>query len=76
MYVCLCMGVTDSEIRDAIGEGACSTPDVMRCTGAGTRCGSCRSTIASLIESIESSTPASARRSLPLVDDLDRSNAA
>ena len=79
MYVCLCMGVTDREIRDAIGEGACSTPDVMRCTGAGTRCGSCRSTIASLIESIESvesSTPVSARRSLPLLDDLDRSDAA
>lgn len=73
MYVCLCMGVTDREIRDAIGEGACSMPDVMQCTGAGTRCGSCRPTIASLVES---SSPTSARRSLPLVEDLESTNAA
>jgi bacterioferritin-associated ferredoxin len=49
MYVCLCMGVSDQEIHEAIGAGACSVPEVMQCTGAGTRCGSCRKTIASLV---------------------------
>ncbi|WP_437679397.1 (2Fe-2S)-binding protein [Sorangium sp. So ce131] len=49
MYVCLCMGVCDREIREAINEGACSVAEVMECTGAGTRCGSCEPTIAKLV---------------------------
>ncbi|AUX21033.1 (2Fe-2S)-binding protein [Sorangium cellulosum] len=49
MYVCLCMGVCDREIREAINEGACSVSEVMECTGAGTRCGSCQPTIAQLV---------------------------
>jgi bacterioferritin-associated ferredoxin len=48
MYVCLCLGVTDRDIRRQIEDGACSVAEVMRCTGAGTRCGSCRSTIAAM----------------------------
>jgi bacterioferritin-associated ferredoxin len=50
MYVCLCMGVSEREIRRAIDAGACSTSEVMVCTGAGTRCGSCRPTIVALVE--------------------------
>jgi bacterioferritin-associated ferredoxin len=58
MYVCLCMGVCDREIREAMSEGACSVSQVMECTGAGTRCGSCRSTIAELVGEREgTSTP-------------------
>ncbi|WP_437783034.1 (2Fe-2S)-binding protein [Sorangium sp. So ce1097] len=49
MYVCLCMGVCDREIREAMNEGACSVSEVMECTGAGTRCGSCQPTIAKLV---------------------------
>jgi bacterioferritin-associated ferredoxin len=65
MYVCLCMGVSDGEIKDAIREGACSVHEVMECTGAGTGCGSCRSTIHELVSR---STPSSGRRSLPLIE--------
>ncbi len=50
MYVCLCMGVTDKEIRETIAEGASSLEEVMDCTGAGTRCGSCRQQIADMVE--------------------------
>jgi bacterioferritin-associated ferredoxin len=49
MYVCLCLGVSDRKIREVVGNGACSVAEVMACTGAGTRCGSCRSTIAELV---------------------------
>ncbi|WP_044247649.1 (2Fe-2S)-binding protein [Chondromyces apiculatus] len=69
MYVCLCKGVTDSEINDAICKGACSVTEVMRCTSAGTRCGSCRPTIQSLLEK---AAPASAKRSLSLIPDPER----
>jgi bacterioferritin-associated ferredoxin len=50
MYVCLCVGVTDHEIRETIAQGAASLEEVAYCTGAGTRCGSCVSTIAALVE--------------------------
>ncbi|MGK3965728.1 (2Fe-2S)-binding protein [Sorangium sp. So ce136] len=57
MYVCLCMGVCDREIREAMNEGACSVSEVMECTGAGTRCGSCRPTIAKLVGEGEAAAP-------------------
>ena len=41
MYVCLCLGVTDHQIRDAIYEGCCSYRDVREQTGVGTQCGKC-----------------------------------
>jgi bacterioferritin-associated ferredoxin len=50
MYVCLCNGVTDHEIRETIAQGAASIEEIAYCTGAGTRCGSCVSTIAALVE--------------------------
>jgi len=65
MYVCLCMGVTDREIKDAVRDGACSVPEVMECTGAGTQCGSCRP---SIHEVVSRCAPGSGRRSLPMAD--------
>ena len=53
MYVCLCTGVTDQEIRQTIAEGAASVEEVAYCTGAGTRCGSCVSAIAALVEEVD-----------------------
>ena len=41
MYVCLCLGVTDHQIRDAIYEGCCSNRQVREATGVGTQCGKC-----------------------------------
>ena len=41
MYVCLCQGVTDHQIREAIYEGCCSYRDVRVATGVGTQCGKC-----------------------------------
>ncbi len=41
MYVCLCLGVTDHQIRDAIHEGCCSYRQVRESTGVGTQCGKC-----------------------------------
>jgi bacterioferritin-associated ferredoxin len=41
MYVCLCQGVTDGQIRDAIYEGCCSYRDVRETLGVATQCGKC-----------------------------------
>lgn len=41
MYVCLCQGVTDGQIRDAIYEGCCSYRAVREATGVATQCGKC-----------------------------------
>lgn len=41
MYVCLCEGVTDGQIRDAIYEGCCSYRDVRQTLGVASQCGKC-----------------------------------
>ncbi|HEY0814691.1 MAG TPA: (2Fe-2S)-binding protein [Pseudonocardia sp.] len=41
MYVCICAGVTDTEVRSAVACGARSIEDVGEACAAGTGCGSC-----------------------------------
>lgn len=41
MYVCLCKGVSDKAIRQAVAEGARSWRDVREQTGCATQCGKC-----------------------------------
>ena len=41
MYVCLCQGVTDGQIRDAIHAGCCSYRDVRETLGVASQCGKC-----------------------------------
>ena len=41
MYVCLCKGITDSAIRDAVYDGASSFRDVRHSLGVATQCGKC-----------------------------------
>lgn len=53
MYVCVCEAVTDHEIRKAVESGAASVGEVMRCTRAGTRCGSCKTEIAQMVDAAE-----------------------
>lgn len=41
MYVCLCKGITDRQIRRAVHEGAGSYRAVRECLGVATQCGKC-----------------------------------
>lgn len=41
MYVCICKGVSDHQIRRAVEEGARSWREVQQVTGCGTQCGKC-----------------------------------
>jgi bacterioferritin-associated ferredoxin len=55
MYVCLCTGVTERDIHEALEAGAASVEEVAYCTGAGTRCGTCRATLAAMVEQSDES---------------------
>jgi bacterioferritin-associated ferredoxin len=41
MYVCVCHGVTERAIREAVGAGARELGDLAAMTGCTTGCGSC-----------------------------------
>jgi len=52
LYVCLCHGVTDSEIRDAAEAGCTGMPELMMRTGCGSSCGCCVETASGLLEEL------------------------
>ena len=41
MYVCLCKGITDTQIRAAITDGASSLREVRNRLGVASQCGKC-----------------------------------
>lgn len=49
MYVCLCKGVTDHAIQDAVSAGAQSLRDVSRELGVARQCGKCASLAKSIV---------------------------
>lgn len=60
MYICICNGVTDRQIREAAEAGCASVAELTMRTGAGANCGSCLGLAAELLEETR------ARRDLPL----------
>ncbi|MDJ0878568.1 MAG: bacterioferritin-associated ferredoxin [Halieaceae bacterium] len=41
MYVCVCKGITDTQIRAAVEDGASSLRDVRNTLGVASQCGKC-----------------------------------
>lgn len=41
MYVCLCQGITDKDIRDAVNEGCCNYKEVRQSLDIASQCGKC-----------------------------------
>ncbi len=60
MYVCLCVGVTNKTVADAVAAGASTSKQVAAACGAGSECGRCLRTVRSIIEA-ERPTAATAR---------------
>ena len=50
MYVCLCSGVTEQQIRDEVCNGASSVCDLSARLGVGSGCGGCRSFAAQVLD--------------------------
>ncbi len=49
MIVCLCNGITDTAVREAMANGACRPREVYDCCGGRALCGGCTRTIVSMI---------------------------
>jgi len=49
MVVCLCQGVSDKQVREAIAKGASTRKNVTRACGAGAGCGGCHESIREII---------------------------
>ena len=52
MYICICHGVTESQIREAVQHGADDMETLSTELGVGTRCGTCVCAAQSLLEEV------------------------
>lgn len=50
MYVCLCKGVTDTQIKAAICDGATSVGQLRKCLGVTSQCGKCGITTREILQ--------------------------
>ncbi len=57
MYVCLCKGITDRQIKAAIDNGANSVGQLRKCLGVASQCGKCSATARELLQESLSDTP-------------------
>jgi len=61
MYVCICNGITDRDIRQAADAGCRSLAELTMRTGCGACCGTCLDTAAQVLEEVRAT-----RESIPL----------
>ncbi len=64
MYVCLCKGITDSQIKDAVCSGASNLKQVRKQLGVMTQCGKCGIMTKSIVEETLAQNSADAGESL------------
>ena len=66
MYVCVCLAVTDTTVRESIENGCNSRQAVTRQCGAGGDCGACHGMIEDMIEDhLEAQVACTAKTLLP-----------
>lgn len=53
MYICVCKGITDTHIKQAVDEGATSMSKLRKQLDLGTCCGSCVSDAKALVKSYQ-----------------------
>jgi len=53
MFVCLCRGVTNQEVTNAVESGAWTSKQVANACGAGSDCGRCRRNLRAIIASTQ-----------------------
>lgn len=57
MIVCLCEGVSDRGIRQAVDQGNTTARQITQATGAGSHCGLCRCDIRRLAKAMREGEP-------------------
>lgn len=70
MYVCLCNGVTDTQIKSAVAEGCDSLRDLRRTLNVATQCAKCARHARQVLKEARQVQHAAARESSPMVDAL------
>ncbi|MDQ2636982.1 MAG: (2Fe-2S)-binding protein [Actinomycetota bacterium] len=50
MFVCLCTGITSSDVDAVVANGATTSKQIAEACGAGGDCGRCRRTLRAIIE--------------------------
>ncbi len=68
MYVCICKGVTENQIRDAIRGGSCTRKEISRRLKVGTACGKCKREVGDLLRR---SQPTENSRLISLLNEAD-----
>ena len=66
MYVCICLAVTDVEVKTAIEGGAETVSEVTRACKAGGDCGSCHDMIEDMLEGHAAKAESGCERRLPM----------
>ena len=56
MYVCICLAVTDRQVRQAIDGGACTRKQLIEYLGVGRVCGKCNAEVKALLISAPCTT--------------------
>ncbi len=59
MYICVCKGITDSQIRATVNGGAESIKEVRAQLGVSSQCGNCASEVRDIVEATLAKNPAS-----------------
>ncbi|TYT26885.1 bacterioferritin [Luteimonas viscosa] len=67
MYVCICNGVTELDIRRAAEAGCGSLPELTMRTGIGACCGTCVETASALLEQSRPAGMSSGLVALPVL---------
>lgn len=57
MYVCICNGVTDHQIREAASNGVSTVAELTMRTGCGATCGSCLEMAGDLLAKARATSP-------------------
>jgi bacterioferritin-associated ferredoxin len=50
VFICVCNGVTEEQIRNAVCAGASTLPELGACLGVATGCGCCRTFAAQVLD--------------------------
>ncbi|MEO5702953.1 MAG: (2Fe-2S)-binding protein [Gammaproteobacteria bacterium] len=57
MYVCLCYGITETEIQEAVQKGACSMSELSQQLGVSSACGKCTDCALDVLNQVLNSIP-------------------
>ena len=70
MYVCVCRGVTDGDIRRAVEDGCASFEELQATTGCAMQCGTCKQMAQVEFDMAQNGWIASASRKLQITQKL------